>query len=322
MSKESSVSVTQEEGTCSSKSDVLEPYQMDYNDGVDAMEAGLLQEAEEKFLSSINKEPSVAASWIGLGKVQAMQEKIEKAAESFQWAFLLEPTNPKPQYNLALLYLQMGDAQTALSFATEARRLDSSNTLFHTISIKIFLHQNKWEDAIFAYQSLAAESSKHADEFAHLVVVAYMQTGQYKEAETIADRALAHLRTSDDFDLKTRTLMSCEVWNNLAIIYKHLDRLQEALSCYDLIEPAFESRPEFWINRGNCCRFAKLFPNAVSHLCIALRMVPNHPIALVNLALTYKEMGPECTEKFEQTRERLEAIDSDVARRLSESLNL
>lgn len=295
----------------------LEVYQIEYNHGVDAMESGNAEHAIELFLSSINKRPDVAALWTGLGKAQMMLDRTDQAATSFETACLLDPSNPKPKYNLAMLFMKKGDLAAAVSHAIEARNADPTGEIGNTMLVKIYMLQDNYEDAIRAFQAVDTQCPDQADTLAYTVIKAFIETSRFEEGVGIADRALAYLRMSDDLPENARIQLSCRVWQELAVLYQNLGRFEEAVSCYELIEPIYKTNFDFWNNRGNACRGAKMYEKSATYLRLALDLCPKHPIALFNLALTYHNMGPDGIVEFHETCKTLREVHPQFASQLS-----
>lgn len=79
-----------------------------------AHNAGRFQESADLNRKALNLNPSLGGAWLNLGvSLMELQENLE-AAQCFQRAAEISPTDPKPYENLALLHMNLGWHEDAL----------------------------------------------------------------------------------------------------------------------------------------------------------------------------------------------------------------
>ncbi len=84
---------------------------------------------------------------------------------------------------------------------------------------------------------------------------------------------------------------SAPAWNNIGVVCRRLGKLDDARNAY---ERAFKLDPEnadHLINLGSTCLKLSDPGNALQYLKLAIELVPGHPVAHANLALTYAVFG-------------------------------
>lgn len=80
-------------------------------------------------------------------------------------------------------------------------------------------------------------------------------------------------------------------WNNLGIVCRHIDRMDEARAAF---ERAYKLNPEQadpLVNLGAVCLAQGDPGNALQYLQLAVELLPGHPAVHANLALTYAVFG-------------------------------
>lgn len=84
---------------------------------------------------------------------------------------------------------------------------------------------------------------------------------------------------------------SAPAWNNIGIVCRRIGKLDDARVSY---ERAYQLDPEnadYLINLGSTCLKLSDPGNALQYLQLAVELVPGHPLAHANLALTYAVFG-------------------------------
>lgn len=84
-----------------------------------------LDEAERVALQALHLAPYDVAAHNNYGNLLTVMRRYEEAEAHYKFALELEPENAKLPYNLACLYAQMGLAEKACDFLSEAIRLNS-----------------------------------------------------------------------------------------------------------------------------------------------------------------------------------------------------
>ncbi|MBN1446519.1 MAG: tetratricopeptide repeat protein [Bacteroidetes bacterium] len=108
---------------------------------------------------------------------------------------------------------------------------------------------------------------------------AYDELGRYPEA-------LAELKA-----VLEENASSAGAWNNIGVICGKLDRLDDARMAFEKAYRIDPSNAEHLINLGSICLKLSDPGNALQYLLLAIELVPGHPAAHANLALTYAVFG-------------------------------
>lgn len=108
---------------------------------------------------------------------------------------------------------------------------------------------------------------------------AHDELGQYTEA-------LAELKAVLEDDPS-----SAPAWNNIGVICGRLDRLDEARLAFEKAYKLDPENAEHLISLGSVSLKLSDPGNALKYLQLAIELVPGHPVAHANLALTYAVFG-------------------------------
>lgn len=92
--------------------DELDEYQLHNDVGVALLDAKQVDEAERCLRRSIELHEDTF-NVNNLGRVLLTQGRFEEASEAFRRAAQLDPSDPKPRYNLTVLLREKGDAEAA-----------------------------------------------------------------------------------------------------------------------------------------------------------------------------------------------------------------
>ena len=135
-------------------------------------------EAERRYIAAIREYPDFGQAWNNLGVLLMGQERFLEAAEAFDRASELEPTDPRPPYNRGLLWFERGYLRESLPLFLEAIKRDpnylpalrsairtavrlretSADTLNQIKSALLIEQDQQWRD-YFERQRLLIEAS-------------------------------------------------------------------------------------------------------------------------------------------------------------------
>jgi tetratricopeptide (TPR) repeat protein len=87
---------------------------------------GKLEEAEECWRNAIQKDPSLAAPWLELGKLQIAANQLADGVATLERAAQLAPANNEVAYALLSAYRRMGNVERALEMESHLERLRAS----------------------------------------------------------------------------------------------------------------------------------------------------------------------------------------------------
>jgi Flp pilus assembly protein TadD len=123
-------------------------------------------------------------------------------------------------------------------------------------------------------------------------------------------------------------------WNNLGIVCRHIDKLDEARAAFERAYTLNPGQADPLVNLGAVCLRQGDPGNALQYLQLAVDLLPGHPAVHANLALTYAVFGrlEEAEDAlrlavlygFDQPgviEEKLAALKSVRARILAEAAN-
>ena len=96
----------------------------DYNRGVDAAQAGRLEEAKTLFKAALGARLQYADAWNGLGAVLFAEGRAEEAVRCFRRGLLYAPRDAKLHENLGTALESLGSGEEAARSYQEALRLD------------------------------------------------------------------------------------------------------------------------------------------------------------------------------------------------------
>ncbi len=108
---------------------------------------------------------------------------------------------------------------------------------------------------------------------------AYDELGRYTEA-------LAELKAVLEDDVS-----SAAAWNNIGVICGRLERLDEARVAFEKAYRIDPENAEHLISLGSVSLKLSDPGNALKYLQLAIELVPGHPVAHANLALTFAVFG-------------------------------
>jgi tetratricopeptide (TPR) repeat protein len=109
------------------KGAVLEPYNatVQFNLGMAYDRLGQLDEAIFHYRRAIDLNPSDPTNYFNLGVALFGKDALRPALQAFRAAYRLNPRHAGTQYNIALVYLALGDLQSASSLAAQLQNLNS-----------------------------------------------------------------------------------------------------------------------------------------------------------------------------------------------------
>ncbi len=95
-----------------------------YNDAVDCVAEGRLDEAIAKYLDAVALDPAFADAWEGLSMAYADKEMWEEALAAAKKVVELDPEEQLAFTNVSRIYQRAGNVPEAEAWAAKARVLD------------------------------------------------------------------------------------------------------------------------------------------------------------------------------------------------------
>ena len=94
-----------------------------YKQGVEAADAGDLDEAHKQLKVSVAESDRNALAWMELGIIEYERDNLFEAAYAFHRASILEPTRYEPHYNMGIILESVGRYQKAIAAYKRALKL-------------------------------------------------------------------------------------------------------------------------------------------------------------------------------------------------------
>jgi cellulose synthase operon protein C len=243
-----------------------------------------------------------AAQAMQRGKAAADQRDYSRAAIQYKIAAQLLPKDAEPVYQLALVYLQIGDLQTAVSALYKAEQLDPNHTASR-LKLAQLMALNDDPDVVRQAEqrarSVMAVTQGNADAVATLAL-AEIRLGETGNAEEHLKAALARFPE----DLKSYLLLV-----NLKIANKDLPAaeaiLKDAVAKKPNSPDALVALARFYMATGR-------LDEAENQIANALKFDSKNGPALEDLATIQIQRGRK--DEAEQTFKRLSELPGDQYR--------
>ena len=166
------------------------------------MAKGDYEGALEKLTYSLGLDKQFGSTYLILGNVYAMQNKLEDAANAYRQALALEPENAEAFSALGYIYYQQDNITDALSSNLEAIRLDPGLARAHSTLGLIYFKLGRLQEAVD--ENLKVLQAFPDDFISHRnLALLYQQLGQIDDSLTHAQRALQLAPESDRAALQT-----------------------------------------------------------------------------------------------------------------------
>ena len=101
------------------------------NKAMDALRAGNYEKSFGLLKKSIETYPDIAANWANLGVIYSRNDLDDYAIEAHLQALDLDKNHRPSLTNLAVLYRDRGDSETAESYRRRVRRYQDQNPYYH-----------------------------------------------------------------------------------------------------------------------------------------------------------------------------------------------
>ncbi len=85
-------------------------------EGQALFESGAIEEARERFLQSIEVDPSYSQAYVGVGVTYYMRDRYDEALDYYKRGLEANPGNRDAYYNVACVYALKGEAEQALRY--------------------------------------------------------------------------------------------------------------------------------------------------------------------------------------------------------------
>jgi tetratricopeptide (TPR) repeat protein len=165
------------------------PVQELFSQGVDALNQGNAQLAQEKFTAALKLDPELPEAYINRGIALRRLGQYVEAVEDFDQALKLAPKSPEALYNRALAYSLSGLYDKAVADYTHALKYAPKDWQIFYNRGNAYLDQNQMKEALADYNQ-ALKLHPQSPEILHNRGLAYLNLGQAEEALKDADAVL------------------------------------------------------------------------------------------------------------------------------------
>jgi len=162
--------------------DLDEALQAPFEEGVWALKAGRLDEAEKAFREVLAKGGRAAYVHNNLGIVLQERARHEKAVVQFREAIRLDPRYPAPRILLGSSLLALGQTSEARTALEGAVRLAPREPLARLQLAKVLERAGDWTGAVEQYRALK-EMKPDEPEYAYALGSAYLRLSQWSLKE-------------------------------------------------------------------------------------------------------------------------------------------
>lgn len=212
----------------------------------------------------------------------ASKEKIlgnyELALNLFLQCAKINPKEPTPLYEIALIYEQNGDATSAFPFAEKASQLDPDNYWFQLLYGQVLYKNNQVAKSIKVFEKLLDKNPKEL-ELAFNLAGIYTYENKLREAISLYDRIETQLGISEDISYQKQQL------------YLKLNDVEGAASEIKKLILAFPSETKYYGVLGDIYFTNGQEENALEIYQKVLKIDPEAPFVHLSLADYYRKKG-------------------------------
>jgi len=198
-----------------------------YNEGIEAKDAGRLEEAVDRYTEAINLDPELLAAYINRSNAYLSLCQFDEARTDATKAIDLDEREPLAYANRSFAYDGLGQFDEALQDATKLIELDPEDDAAYVVRSAVYIDQGSFDEALEDATKAIGLEPEEKDVLAssHMLrSLAYQGLEQFDEALADADMAI-EIKPSDD------TLARAYV--NRAGILTSLERYEDALADAD-----------------------------------------------------------------------------------------
>ena len=184
------------------------------NIAMDALRAGEVRESFKLLKKSIETYPRIVDTWTNLGVLYARNEEYEHAIKAYSIALKLDKTHRPSLTNLAAVYRNMGDNETADFYARRVNRYQQQNPYYHYYTALAAYKSDELDTALERLEP-AFRLRRDEHKFYQLQGLIYARKGDtetaldnfkrardlavYGDAQSILDRKIALLSSTQRF---------------------------------------------------------------------------------------------------------------------------
>lgn len=251
----------------------------------------------DKKLINQNKDLIVLTATFAYDDLYRSGEK-EGALDVMRQGAVFLPKNKNMLMNYSLALAENNKFEEALSVIRKVKVTEENRILLDNFKAGILMKNKRMDLAIFYLEEILRYDPNNSIILNNYAAV-LLELGRKEEAIVNLEKALAVNPENIEAN-----------WN-LAVIRINMDKYKEALPLFEKIKDKWKLEADFWNNYGNALRATGKKDEALKSYKEALRINPNHLLAMKNLANHYYFFTHEY-QKAALFYERIVAVDSDV----------
>ncbi len=246
-------------------------------EGVDYLERGLFQEAEDNFLESLRMVPDRPSTLTNLAAAQIKLKKYSEAKQCSERSMELEKNNPETFMNLGLISKEESEYDLALDFFNRAILLNPDQSLAWLNKGAILNQLKRYDEALASHEKAISINPGYAEAWANNGITLY-ELERYDESLASYEKALS-------LDGNCH-----KVWSNQGVVYGNLKQYDKALSAYEKALTINPDYAEAWLNIGVVYGNLKQYDKALSAYEKALTINPDYAEAWSNKGEVYSNL--------------------------------
>ncbi len=188
--------------------------------GLDCLERGFFEEAEDNFLESLRLVPDRVSTLTNLSATQIKLKKLAEAKIASEKAVALDIHNAEAYLNLGLIAKEENCLALAIEHFSKALDINPDIEKGFLNKGAVLKELKRYDEALAAYEKALAINPDYAEAWSNKGVV-YEGLKRYDEALAAYEKALA---INPDY---------AEAWSNKGVTLHELKRYDEAIAHYD-----------------------------------------------------------------------------------------
>ena len=243
-------------------------------DGLNLIENKEFEQAEKKFLKSLELIPDRESVLNNLSSAQIKLEKYQDAKKSAARVIELNKNNAVAWMNLGVIEQEINNFEASINYFNKAIEIDP--LYFHVYNNKgiLLCELGKYQEAIINF-------NKSLELQPNLLEAILNKADALKELKNF-EEALQCIDTA----LKIKNLAP-EIWAKKGDILHNMKRYQEAIQAYDQAIKLNKNYAEAFCNKGFTLFTIELYEEAITECNKALEIKKIFPEAWLNIAVSY-----------------------------------
>ena len=260
-----------------------------HNRGIGLLNAQKYEKAAEHFETAVQIWPSQKASYSQLALMYAFLDKKDEAAATSKKAEELGLDDAQDYESIGLAYLKIGEYSKAIQNLEKAIELSPDREVTWERLIDAYIGMEDYEGAIKVYEKRIEKNPQKAD--------LYFQTG------VLYARYMDDFEKASDYFQKTIDIdpANTDAIFNIGLSFMRLEKYDEALSYFERASELEPTNADVWERIGYLHNMKKEYEEARSHYEKAIEINPSHKEAWQGLIGVYQklDMQDKSNEAFE-----------------------